>query len=255
MTYHSDLESFSLSARARREKLANMPQPYANDFVVKNFCGDLHQNHQEFLSDQTLHVQVAGRIMLKRVMGKALFLTIQDFTGKIQCYANVGDIGQELFHTVSHFDLGDCVWVKGYLFFTQTQELTIRVQEIRLSVKCLNPLPEKHLGLHDQEIKYRQRYLDLMTSDQTREVFKFRSELIHFMRNFFVEKRFIEVETPMMHVIPGGANARPFLTHHHALDIPLYLRIAPELFLKRLVVGGFDRVFEINRNFRNEGIS
>lgn len=199
---------------------------------------------------------IAGRIMAKRAHGKTMFAQIQDRSGSIQVYIRKDTLGDENFDVVQHlYDLGDIVWIKGTLFYTKTQELTIKVSEITLLSKCLHPLPEKYHGLADVEARYRYRYLDLMTNIESREKFKKRSEMIHQIRQFLVNKDFIEVETPMLHPIPGGAAARPFKTHHNAYDMELFLRIAPELYLKRLVVGGFERVFEINRNFRNEGVS
>lgn len=200
-------------------------------------------------------VIVAGRLMLKRLMGKASFATIQDGSGRIQVFLQRDTLGDSIYQAFKQWDLGDILGVTGPLFKTKTGELTVRANEIRLLVKSLRPLPEKFHGLTDQEQKYRQRYLDLITNESSRQVFIRRSQIVQAVRQFLVERRFLEVETPMMHPIPGGAAARPFVTHHNALDCQLYLRIAPELYLKRLVVGGLERVFEINRNFRNEGLS
>lgn len=199
---------------------------------------------------------IAGRMMAKRAHGKTMFAQLQDRSGSIQIYLRKDALGDELFDAIQHlFDLGDYLWVKGPIFFTKTGELTVKVNEITLLSKCLHPLPEKFHGLADVEVRYRQRYLDLMTNAESREKFRKRSEVLYQIRQFLVDKDFIEVETPMLHPIPGGAAARPFVTHHNAYDMDLFLRIAPELYLKRLVVGGFERVFEINRNFRNEGVS
>ena len=200
-------------------------------------------------------VKVAGRMMLKRVMGKASFATIQDMSGSIQLYLTDSYPGKEQHAEFKHYDIGDIIGVDGVLFKTKTNELTVRVKQITLLTKCLRPLPEKFHGLTDQEQRYRQRYLDLIANEGTRLTFVIRSRVIQALRAFFHNLRYLEVETPMMHPIPGGASARPFVTHHNALDMELYLRIAPELYLKRLVVGGFEKVFEINRSFRNEGIS
>ena len=194
-------------------------------------------------------------MMLKRVMGKACFATIQDMSGRIQLYVTVDGVGQEKLDDFKHWDLGDIVAATGTLFKTRTGELSVKTTEIRLLAKSLRPLPEKFHGMTDTEQRYRQRYVDLITNPQARDVFVKRSQIVQAIREFFVARGYLEVETPMMHPIPGGAAARPFMTHHNALDMKLYLRIAPELYLKRLVVGGFEKVFEINRNFRNEGIS
>jgi lysyl-tRNA synthetase class 2 len=194
-------------------------------------------------------------MMLKRVMGKASFATLQDMSGRIQVYVQTDAVGAEVHEAFKHWDLGDILAVEGTLFRTKTNELTVKAQSIRLLAKSLRPLPEKFHGLTDQEQKYRQRYVDLIMNTESRAVFVKRSQIVQGIREFFVARGYLEVETPMMHPIPGGAAARPFVTHHNALDMQLYLRIAPELYLKRLVVGGFEKVFEINRNFRNEGIS
>ena len=202
-----------------------------------------------------MRVAVAGRMMLKRVMGKASFATLQDMTGQIQVYVSNDATGAEAHEAFKHWDLGDILGVEGTLFKTRTGELTVNAARVRLLAKSLRPLPEKFHGLADQEQKYRSRYLDLITSEEARRTFAVRSRLIQAIRAYMIAQGFLEVETPMMQPIPGGAAARPFVTHHNALDMTLYLRIAPELYLKRLVVGGFEKVFEINRNFRNEGIS
>jgi lysyl-tRNA synthetase class 2 len=193
--------------------------------------------------------------MLKRVMGKASFATIQDVSGQIQVYVADNVTGKDAHEAFKHYDIGDIVGVEGKPFKTKTGELTVRAEKVRLLTKSLRPLPEKFHGLTDQEMKYRQRYVDLIMTADTRRVFTQRSKIVNAIRQSLVSRDFLEVETPMMHPIPGGASARPFVTHHNALDMQLYLRIAPELYLKRLVVGGFERVFEVNRNFRNEGMS
>jgi lysyl-tRNA synthetase class 2 len=232
---------------------------YPNDFRRDAFAGDLHAEYgtksNEELEAANIGITVAGRMMLKRVMGKASFATIKDMTGRIQLYVTNDGAGEAAHAAFKHWDLGDIVGATGTLFKTRTGELSVKVSDIRLLAKALRPLPEKYHGLLDTEQKVRQRYVDLITSDRAQDVFLRRSQIIQFMRQFFMDRRYLEVETPMMHPIPGGANARPFVTHHNALDMELYLRIAPELYLKRLVVGGFERVFEINRVFRNEGIS
>jgi lysyl-tRNA synthetase class 2 len=246
----------------RRAKLCLMRErgpAYPNDFRRDAFAGALHEAHDgktnDTLEAAPVAVAVAGRMMLKRVMGKASFATLQDMSGRIQLYITNDAVGVETHEAFKHWDLGDIVGARGALFKTRTGELSIRVTELRLLAKALRPLPEKFHGLTDQEQKYRQRYVDLITSAESRRVFIARSQIVQAMREFFVSLGYLEVETPMMHPIPGGAAARPFITHHNALDTELYLRIAPELYLKRLVVGGLEKVFEINRNFRNEGIS
>jgi lysyl-tRNA synthetase class 2 len=246
----------------RRAKLAALRaqgNPYPNDFRREHLAGDLHRAYGALdkaeLESHPIHVAVAGRMMLKRVMGKASFATLQDMSGRIQVYLSNDVTGPEAHEAFKHWDLGDILGVEGTLFKTRTGELTVNATSARLLAKSLRPLPEKFHGLSDQEQKYRQRYLDLITSEEARRTFATRSRLIQEMRAFMVANGYLEVETPMMQPIPGGAAAKPFVTHHNALDMTLYLRIAPELYLKRLVVGGFEKVFEINRNFRNEGIS
>jgi lysyl-tRNA synthetase, class II len=246
----------------RRAKLALLRQsgnPYPNDFKREHLAQSLQDAHaaeaKEDLEANPIRVAVAGRMLLKRVMGKASFATIQDSSGKIQLYVADDLTGRDTHAAFKHWDLGDILGVEGALFKTKTGELSIRATSLRLLAKSLRPLPEKFHGLADQEQRYRQRYVDLITSEESRRTFMLRSKIVQEIRAFMVSKGFLEVETPMMQPIPGGAAAKPFVTHHNALDMTLYLRIAPELYLKRLVVGGFEKVFEINRNFRNEGIS
>ncbi|MFY9260234.1 MAG: lysine--tRNA ligase [Gallionella sp.] len=246
----------------RRHKLAAIRQAgvaFPNDFDREHMAGELHTQYEHLTPEEleAAHIQVAvaGRMMLKRVMGKASFATVQDMSGRIQLFISNNDTGEALHSEFKHYDLGDILGAQGVLFKTKTGELSVRVANVRLLTKSLRPLPEKFHGLSDQEQKYRQRYLDLITNPDAREVFKKRTQIIQAIRDFFVRHGYMEVETPMMHAIPGGASAKPFETHHNALDMKMYLRIAPELYLKRLVVGGFEKVFEINRNFRNEGLS
>jgi lysyl-tRNA synthetase class 2 len=234
-------------------------QPYGGRFEVQHKTRALREQydstHSEDLEHQKVHCILAGRIMTMRHFGKACFAHLQDETGQMQVYFKNDVLGQKQVAVLERLDLGDLVGVKGYLFRTKTNELTILVEELTLLSKSLRPLPEKWHGLTDIEIRYRQRYLDLIANPQIREIFQKRSRIIESLRTFLNGRGFIEVETPMMQAVAGGAAARPFVTHHHALDTDLYLRIAPELYLKRLVVGGFEKVYEINRNFRNEGIS
>jgi lysyl-tRNA synthetase class 2 len=247
----------------RRQKLGKLKEVggslYPNDFRPTHTIRDILASYGS-LTDQELEAltgepQVAGRIMAIRRMGKASFFHIQDRYGRIQIYARKDRLGDEGYASFQSLDIGDIVGVQGRLFRTKTKELTIEAHGLRLLTKCLRPLPEKWHGLADVEARYRQRYLDLMVNPEIRDLFEKRSRIVRLLRHFFEERDFLEVETPMMQTIPGGAAARPFVTHHNALDMNLYLRVAPELFLKRLLVGGFDKVFELNRNFRNEGIS
>ncbi len=251
----------------RREKLKALRESqqqgngvaFPNDFKPGHHAADLLAHHgaksTEHLAEQGIPVSVAGRMMLKRVMGKASFATVQDSTGRFQIYITRDEVGEETYAAFKHWDLGDIIGAEGKLFKTRTGELSLHASRIRLLTKNLRPMPDKFHGVADQEVKYRQRYLDLMMDPATRDRFVARSKAVASLREFMVSHDFLEVETPMLHPIPGGANAKPFVTHHNALDQQMFLRIAPELYLKRLIVGGFERVFEINRSFRNEGIS
>ena len=247
----------------RKSKLADLRKdgnPFVNDFKPGDSIQDLLDGFdslkKEKLEKENKEVCVAGRLMLKRVMGKASFAQLQDSSGQIQLFVTRDELDEGFYN--EHFkkwDIGDIVGVKGLLFKTKTGELSVRVKNIKLLTKSLRPLPEKFHGLSDKETIYRQRYVDLIMNKDSRKVFQLRSQIVAYIRNFFIQHNYLEVETPMMQVIPGGAAAKPFVTHHNALDMDLYLRIAPELYLKRLIVGGMDGVFEINRNFRNEGLS
>ena len=245
--------------RAKLAALRTQGNPFPNDFRRQDLAADLHLAGEgktnEELEAAPIVVRIAGRMMLKRVMGKASFATLQDMSGRVQIYVTNDVTGIETHDAFKHWDLGDFLGADGTLFRTRTGELTVKVTALRLLSKALRPLPEKFHGLTDQEQKYRQRHIDLITNPESRDVFIKRSKIVQAIREYYVGRGYLEVETPMMHPIPGGAAARPFVTHHNALDMQLYLRIAPELYLKRLVVGGFEKVFEINRNFRNEGIS
>ena len=245
--------------RAQLQALRERGNAYPNDFRRNILAQELHTRYgdkdKEQLETETEKFSLAGRMMSRRVMGKASFAHIQDMSGRIQLFIRRDDLADDSYAQFRKWDIGDLVGVTGTVFRTRTGELSIQADSIRLLAKSLRPLPEKFHGLSDQEIRYRQRYLDLITSETTRQTFQVRTRVINHIRAYLTGCGFLEVETPMMQAIPGGAAARPFITHHNSLDMDLYLRIAPELYLKRLVVGGFEKVFEINRNFRNEGLS
>ncbi len=247
----------------RREKLAMLREKgnaFPNDFRRDTLAAEVHNEYgdksAEELQELDIKVSVAGRMMAKRIMGKASFTQLQDMSGRIQLFLQRDALPEGVYNEeFKKWDIGDIIGAEGTLFKTKTGELSVKVSDVRLLTKSLRPLPEKFHGLSDQETRYRQRYVDLVMNQEVRQTFQMRSKIISYIRRFFEERGFMDVETPMLQAIPGGATARPFETHHNALDMPMFMRIAPELYLKRLVVGGFEKVFEINRNFRNEGVS
>jgi lysyl-tRNA synthetase class 2 len=255
----SELNNEMAQRLAKLDAIRSKGNAFPNDFRRDAISNDLHEKYdsltEEELEEKKIVVKIAGRMVTRRIMGKASFATIQDMGGRIQIYVTRDDLPEGFYNEeFKKFDLGDIVGCEGFLFKTKTGELSVHCSSVRLLTKALRPLPEKYKGLVDQEARCRQRYLDLIANENSRRTFIIRSKVIAGIRKYMTDHGFMEVETPMMQTIPGGASARPFITHHNALDMDMYLRIAPELFLKRLVVGGFERVFEINRNFRNEGI-
>ena len=245
--------------KAKLGELREKGNAFPNDYRRQDLADALHSAHgltsKEDLEEAKIGTSVAGRIMLRRVMGKASFITLQDMSGRIQAYVRQSDVGEEAYSEFNKWDIGDIVAITGYVMKTNKGELSVHATQVRILTKSLRPLPEKHAGLTDTEVRYRQRYLDLLVNEDSRDVFIKRTQIIDNIRRYFIDRNFMEVETPMMMPTPGGATAEPFVTHYNALNVEMYLRVAPELNLKRLVVGGFERVFEINRNFRNEGMS
>lgn len=256
---HQDENKLIAERRGKLADLREIGNAYPNHFKRDDMAADLHaaysDKEREWFDDNTIKATIAGRMMLKRVMGKASFATLQDASGRMQVYVKRDELADGVYAQFKSWDAGDLLGATGRVFKTQKGELSIHVESIELLTKSLRPLPEKFHGLTNTEQRYRQRYVDLIMNDEVRETFRVRTAIISYIRKFMEERGFMEVETPMMQVIPGGAAARPFVTHHNALDMDLYLRIAPELYLKRLIVGGLEKVFEINRNFRNEGLS
>jgi len=261
MTNETELDENRLIAQ-RREKLSELreqgnafPNDFRRDVMSAELTAEYENTSADDLKASPRRVKIAGRLMTKRVMGKASFANLRDMSGDMQLYVKRDDLPEGVYAQFKRWDLGDIIAVEGVMFRTQKGELSVLVDDIRLLTKSLRPLPEKFHGLSDQETRYRQRYVDLIMNEASRETFRLRTKIIDGVRRFLMDRDYLEVETPMMQAIPGGATARPFTTYHNSLDMDLFLRIAPELYLKRLIVGGFERVFEINRNFRNEGLS
>jgi lysyl-tRNA synthetase class 2 len=253
----NDTHRLILERRKKLNTLKDNGNNYSNDFKGNSCCAELISmfDNDKVIDNEEEKFIIMGRMMSKRIMGRSSFANIKDESGNIQFYVDKKKFSEKIFKIFKDSDIGDIVYIKGFLFKTKTGELTVNCEDFNIVTKSLRPLPEKFHGLSDQEIKYRKRYLDLICNDETWKTFNERFRIIKAIRSYFDDKGFIEVETPMMQKIPGGATARPFVTHHNTLDMDLFMRIAPELYLKRLIVGGFEKIYEINRNFRNEGVS